>query len=85
MEAASGHSFEPKPDFNLSLVEFELVPVPQPEKPAAMAGDEEPPQESAPLAAETGTAAEAEPAAEPEAAAPNGDADFEAAEAPPSS
>ncbi|EFN55730.1 hypothetical protein CHLNCDRAFT_17642, partial [Chlorella variabilis] len=29
MEAASGHSFTPKADFNLSLVEYELVPVRQ--------------------------------------------------------
>lgn len=27
VEPASGHSFQPKADFNLSLVEYELVPV----------------------------------------------------------
>jgi replication factor A1 len=71
MEAASGHSFEPKHDFNLSLVEFELVPVPQPEKPPAQA--------------EEATQAPPPPAAEPEEAAANGTEGFEAAEAPPSS
>jgi hypothetical protein len=27
VEEASGHKFQPKTDFNMSLIEFELVPV----------------------------------------------------------
>lgn len=62
MEPATGHSFEPKLDNNLSQVEFELIPVPQAEKPAA-------PAEAA-AAAEGEAAPAAEAAAEEAAAEP---------------
>lgn len=76
IEPATGHSFEPKLDNNLSLVEFELIPVPQAEKPAAAA--------EAPAAA---TEAEFEAAPAPDAAAEEAAAEPAAAaeEAPASS
>ena len=75
IEPATGHSFEPKLDNNLSLVEFELIPVPQAEKPAVAA--------EAPAAA----AAEFEAAPAPDAAAEEAAAEPAAAaeEAPASS
>ncbi|PRW33839.1 Nucleic acid- OB-fold [Chlorella sorokiniana] len=65
IEPASGHNFEPKLDNNLSLVEFELIPVPQPEKPAAAA---EAPAVAAEFEAAPAPGGE-EAAAEPAAAA----------------
>ncbi|KAL4430586.1 hypothetical protein ABPG77_005826 [Micractinium sp. CCAP 211/92] len=72
VEPASGHSFQPKADFNLSLVEYELVPVPQEVAAPAAA----PAVEDAP-AAEAAANGDGK-----EAAADSGEAGFEAAEAP---
>lgn len=79
MEAASGQSFKPRTDHNLSLVEYELVPVPQPAPAAPVAAQEAAPAE----AEEAGAPAANGDAAEEVAAAGEGEeGSFEAADSP---
>ncbi|KAL4436927.1 hypothetical protein ABPG75_004066 [Micractinium tetrahymenae] len=73
MEPASGQSFQPEADFNLSLVEYELVPVPQEVAAPAPA----PAANAAPAAEEAAANGGSE-----EAAANGGEPGFEPAEAP---
>ncbi|KAI3425972.1 hypothetical protein D9Q98_007940 [Chlorella vulgaris] len=75
--AAPGQSFSPKQDFNLSLIEYELVPVPTPAAPPAQEAE----QEAAPAAPASKQGGEE--GGEPAGGAANGAAEFEEAEAPP--
>lgn len=72
VEPASGHSFQPKTDFNLSFVEYELVPVPQ----EVAAPAPVPAAEAAPEAEPAADGGDGVPAAD------SGEAGFEAAEPP---
>jgi hypothetical protein len=75
--AAPGQSFSPKQDFNLSLIEYELVPVPTPAAPPAQEAEQEA-SPAAPASKQGG-----EEGGEPAGGAANGAAEFEEAEAPP--